>query len=644
MSSIFAVVGGEPMSAADLQRAVVEMATRGAERMDCRAGEIAGVAAGRFEWEMEATSSGPLVVDDGVRVVVLDGSLYYRDALRRAIASASSSRPFDLAGDSAGHLLLGAYRAWGSDCARHLEGDFAFALWDREAQVLTCARDLFGSRPLFYGRDRERVVVASMATTVARRSEHRGALDVGAIGESLSGAFNLGEDTAYLGVAVVPVGHTLVVSRGGKVTLQPHWEPPSASARASSFEEGAEELRALLTDSVDERMADRGTTALWLSGGWDSSALFACSQRVLGRRATPREIALVSMSYPVGNLGREDEAILSVAQRYGATVNWCNSAEVPLISPDIASEVSQRDLPFAHAFEMWSRKMGAHSRALGARVVLTGTGGDELFAGTNVYLADLLRSGAWGSLALDWYRIRGRTLKGFRERVLNLALGARRGDANLNRPGPFEQRVIPPWLRDDFVARHRLRERERAKAPYGLRPTLSGTEQIWGLTAPMFPRIRSTLAAAQMRAGVVNRSPFLDHRVLRFALGRPRQERVTARETKRLLRRAMKGLLPDEFLAPRPARTGITTQYMREQLQGPARPLLENAFERPVLAELGIIDANRLQTDWREYVETGEGLGIYFYDVYQTESWLRTHLGTGTEQPVRAEPASTVAS
>src|SRR5437764_7739403 len=135
MSAIFAVVGGEPLSAAALQRAVVEMASRGAERMDCRAGDAAGIAAGRFEWEMEAASSGPLVVDDGVRAVVLDGSLYYRDALRRAISSANAGRALDLGGDSAGHLLLGAYRAWGADCARHLEGDFSFALWDREAQV-----------------------------------------------------------------------------------------------------------------------------------------------------------------------------------------------------------------------------------------------------------------------------------------------------------------------------------------------------------------------------------------------------------------------------------------------------------------------------------------------------------------------------
>ena len=101
MRAIFAAVGGEPLSAAALQRAVVEMAIsrRGAHGLP-RVGENAGLAAGRFEWEAEATSPGPLVVDDGVRVVVMDGSLYYRDALRRAIAGASVGRPFDVGGDS----------------------------------------------------------------------------------------------------------------------------------------------------------------------------------------------------------------------------------------------------------------------------------------------------------------------------------------------------------------------------------------------------------------------------------------------------------------------------------------------------------------------------------------------------------------
>ena len=96
-----------------------------------------------------------------------------------------------------------------------------------------------------------------------------------------------------------------------------------------------------------------------------------------------------------------------------------------------------------------------------------------------------------------------------------------------------------------------------------------------------------------------------------------------ARETKRLLRHAMRGILPDEFLAPRPERTGVTTQYMRDEMRGPARPLFDAVFERPLLAELGIVDAERLRADWREYAESGEGLGLRLYELLQTELWLR---------------------
>jgi asparagine synthase (glutamine-hydrolysing) len=638
MTAIFAAAGGAPLSAAALQRAVLEMASRGAERMDARAGEGAGLAAGRFEWEAQATAPGPIVVDDGVRVAVIDGTLYYRDALRRAIGTASGSRPLELGGDSTGHMLLGAYRAWGSECARHLEGDFAFALWDREAQLLTCARDLFGGRSLFYGRDGDRVVVASLASTVARRTSHRGAVDVVAVGESLAGLFNVGHDTAYLGVAVVPAGHTLTVSRGGSVSVRPHWDAP-APGHASSFEEGAEELRALLADAVDQRIPP-GTSALWLSGGWDSSAILACATGVLRDRPAGRTLLPVSMSYPVGDVGREDEAIESVARHLGASVSWVKSTDVPLLPADLGADAAQRDLPFEHAFETWSRAMIGRSRELGARVVITGTGGDELFAGTNLFLADLFRTASLGELALEWYRVRGRTLQGFHERVVEPALAPRRGKS---KPGPFEQHILP-WLREDFVRQHELRERERAAAPYGRESTLSRTEQIWGITAPMFVRIRSTLFSAQLRAGAIARSPFFDTRLVRFALSRPRHERVTARETKRLLRRAMKGLLPDDFLAPRARRTGVTTGYVRDQLRGPARPALDAIFGNLALAELGLIDAAKLRADWQQFLRTGDGLGLRFYEVAQTELWVRARMGIGASEAPRVEPLNAAVS
>ena len=640
MSAIFAAAGLPPLSTEALERAVREMATRGTDRIETRSVPGAGLAAGRFDWEVQTTAVGPIVLDDGVRIVVADASIYYRDDLRRAIRQASSARPFEASGDSATHLILDAYRAWGSQCARHLEGDYTFAVWDREAGTLTCARDFCGSRPLYYGRDGARVVVASTASVVARRTPHRGAIDVAAVGASLAGMFNLGTDTGYLGVSVLPAGHTLTVARDGRVDVRSHWQPPTLGTRASSFDEGAEQLRALLTDAVNQRLTENGTSALWLSGGWDSSSILACATQLLRDRPAGRKLVVVSMSYPEGNLGREDEAIQSVADRLGVEVSWVDISDVPLFSPDVETEAGDRDLPFAHSFEMWSRAMATRSRELGARTILTGTGGDELFAGTNLYLSDLLLHGSWLELAREWYRIRGRTLQYFDERVVHPALASRPKHRDLLNPGPFEQR-IPTVISEDFVRRHRLRERERELAPYGRYPTLSSTEQLWSVTAPMFPRIRAELTNAQLRAGVTPRTPFLDDRLYRFAMSRPRQERVIARETKRLLRHAMRGILPDAFLAPRPHRTGVTTQYMREAMRG-ARPLFDTVFERPLVVELGIVDGTKLQSEWRQYVESGEGMGLYLFQVLQAELWLRTHRDAGATAttPVEAAPVT----
>ena len=207
MSAIFAAVGGEPLSAAALQRAVVEMASRGAERMDCRVGENAGLAAGRFEWEVEATSPGPLVVDDGVRVVVHG----WIALLSRRAASRHRRRERESA-------VRARWRVAGSSPARRLSrlgrrlrapsrGRFRLRASGIATRRCSSARAISSARAL---SSTDAIASASSwlpwppPSRVA--ANMRGALDLGAIGESLSGAFNLGEDTAYLGVAVVPVG------------------------------------------------------------------------------------------------------------------------------------------------------------------------------------------------------------------------------------------------------------------------------------------------------------------------------------------------------------------------------------------------------------------------------------------------------
>src|SRR5690242_19500636 len=127
------------------------------------AGALLAVA--RHPWEMALSFSGDaLVLVEDDLAVAADASVYYCDDLRAALARAHVG----VTGPSASHLILAAYRAWGADCAAHLEGDFAFVVWDAKSRTVVAARDFSGKRTLYYssqshGGGGERLVLASTA-------------------------------------------------------------------------------------------------------------------------------------------------------------------------------------------------------------------------------------------------------------------------------------------------------------------------------------------------------------------------------------------------------------------------------------------------------------------------------------------------
>ena len=110
-------------------------------------GAGATLAIARQPWELSPSISGDaLVVTDGELAIAADASIYYRDDLTAALARARVVAT----GSTASHLILAAYRAWGADCASHLEGDFAFVIWDGAAKRAVAARDFSGKRTLYF--------------------------------------------------------------------------------------------------------------------------------------------------------------------------------------------------------------------------------------------------------------------------------------------------------------------------------------------------------------------------------------------------------------------------------------------------------------------------------------------------------------
>ena len=144
------------------------------------------------------------------------------------------------------------------------------------------------------------------------------------------------------------------------------------------------------------------------------------------------------------------------------------------------------------------------------------------------------------------------------------------------------------------------------------------------LASPYLSRAFQCLSGFALEAGVELRSPLYDRRVVEFACSRPREERNDGRETKRLLRRSMRGLLPDEVLVPRPYRTGITTAYSDRKMRESYPRLMEPLLDSLRLAELGIVDRRALTEAWQEFLRTGANdLKIPLFLTLNVELWVR---------------------
>jgi asparagine synthase (glutamine-hydrolysing) len=640
---------GRPWTDSTAMRMLAAARSRGDDRSAIWRGDGALIALSRAEWELAPGFAGDamLLVTDDI-VVAADAAIYYRDDLRRTLARNGVAPE----GDSASHLIAAAYRVWGDACAEQLEGDFAFVIWDRRRQRLCAARDFSGKRTLFYAVLEGVVIVASTVGAVLAHPDCPDEIDLAVVASCAGGLFADDGRTAYRAVRTVPAGWTILGHSAGMVEERRHWSPPPMEHRADiGFDEAASTLRTLLERSVAERISPGGETSIWLSGGWDSTAVFGIGQSLLRAQGGSRSLHPVSMSYPPGDPGREDELISAVAAFWGVPVRWVDIRDVPFLSR-IEESAAERDDPFAHPFEMWNRMLARGSRAVGAHVALEGVGGDQLFQVSHVYLADLLRTGRWWTLAREW-RENGMHDTGFRNffrwaiqpvlpapalRVAELLRGGR------PLVGYLERRP-PSWLARGFLERHQLAERERAAAPQRTSGSCVVHETTWYLTYRYFPRVFGTVSAFALDEGVEIRSPLYDRRVIEFALTRPRWERSSGRETKRLLRAAVRGLLPDEVLAPRPARTGVTGGFFTRSMREHFPRMCDELRRESVLADYGMIDAYEFQQTAAAYLrgETGEQVGINLFFTLQAEHWLRARMH-GTSVAASDGPGEVVAA
>ncbi len=593
-----------------------------------RGGACLGVA--RRSWEFSEGFSGPVtVVEEGELAVVADASLYYTTDLLQRLGD---ERPL---GGTASHRILAAYRKWGSDLARYLEGDFAFVLWDGTTETLVAGRDFAGARPLFYSENSAQdgsawISFASCARALLADPRTSDALDLPMVASTAAGLLSdAGPRTSFKDVRWLQAGQTLVWQRASGSRVFTTWSPPAWSPATLSFEDATKELRRLLLDATRERLSAHGVSGVSLSGGWDSPPVFGAAREVADAAERPAHVVPVSISYPEGDPGREDELILQIAEFWDAKIHWLYSTDIPLLNQP-ASEARVRDLPWAHIYECWNRALPETLAKMDARVLLSGYGGDQLFQVSDVYFADLFWSLRWIQLRREWRAKGGVGIRRFFKWAIEpglprwaLALATKlRGGRPLT---PYIHRLVPAWFAPDFPGREELETAAVDHEPTREAGSRAEAEGVWYLTEPMFPRVNAAITLFALEADVEHRAPLYDQRIVEFAATRPWSDRSLGKETKRLLRAASKGLVPDPVLAPRRSRTGTTTAYARDAMGLAFPELLKELRSAPMrLVELGIIDAEAFDSACEELLSsTYTGLEHPIFLTAQTELWLR---------------------
>ncbi len=608
-------------------RTLAAIAPRG-DRYEVWRSNDSVIAVARFDWELSDEFSGPaLIVNDGDLSVAVDAALYYRDELVRALGAANV-RP---TGRTPAHLIAAAYRAWGPECTRHLEGDYAFIVRDHARHRTFAARDFMGRRPLYYAEIDGALIVSSLVAAIVAHPACSRDLDEVALAELVGVSLAGHSRTPYHDVRSLPAAYALLRDGPGAVRVSPHWRIEiDESAPAQSFDTASEELSQLLGRAITERRAVTGPTTIWLSGGYDSPVMFGVGNAALDREGHSR-LAPISFSYPVGDPAREDELIDEVTTFWAARPTWLSIDDVPLLA-NAREHAGRADIPFQHAFENWLRALLGATARQSSRVALYGDGGDQLFAVSTVFLRDLFTDRRWGELRREWRAFGGAGVRALWSSVARPALSeqarARRGRS---RPAI----AFPAWLDKEFVARNSLNERQ-AEAEGMLASGGGGhaaAETRRSLGNPTISRVLAGFSALALEHGVELRAPLLDRRIVQFALRRPREERASAGAVKHLLRHAARDVLPASVLAPRAVKTGVLTDYFARSFRGDPDGLVSDVFSTSILADRGVVDAAALQHAWREYKTRGLGGGGHLFVAFQTELWLRSRLakavGTG---------------
>ena len=558
---------------------------------------------------------------DGRFVLVADARIDNRDDL---IPLLRSKRLISDADATDAEIILAAHRHWGDAAPQHLIGDFAYVIYDTERRSLFAARDPLGMRSLHYHAS-DRVLV--LATEIGQLLAHPDvpvALHEPMVAAHLAGPFGRDAWTFYDGIARLPPGHALSAEPRGTRTWRFWSIDPDERVRHATEDGYAEELRELLERSVAARSRTTKPIGVMLSGGLDSGGIASTLGRLPNRCDAPPTFTY-SWGFASAELADGDERSVSdlIAKRFGFQPRTVFADELwPLQGyPDHGPD---RGAPYVLVYQpIFDRAFGM-AQADNVGPLWVGDRGDEVLGDWVFDHPGMLLAGHWGSLARElrahaqWS---GRSLRTILRRDLLRPLW---DDLTGSRGGLRHSagRWIPSYVRGEWARQAGLAETVALRTSDGMSLTTARRaryDRVFFFRGIRDPELHERRAA---RHGLTVIDPFSDARVARFVMAIPGWLIQRPSEPKRLLRRALRGVMPDEAL--RSSRKAMPGKLFDRGFRDRSRDVVRGLLTDTELARRGFVDEGALRAQYEAYL-AGRPVRHDFWWPLTLEMWLRRY-------------------
>lgn len=606
---------GYDRSGETLQQMLVQLRHRGPDNTGTWATD--GVALGHTRLaivDLSSAGNQPLTNEDNTLWLVANGEIYNSEELRRELEAAGHR----FRSHSDNEVLLHLYENHGEQFLPRINGMIAFALWDGPRKRLLLARDRLGIKPLYVHTSPGRLAFASEIKALLVCREIATGIDPEGLAQYLTYENTFGQATLHHGVNMVEPGQFLIWE-SGKLRKHDYWKPVFQENGNIGFLDACRRYREVAERAVKRHLMSDVAVSAYLSSGFDSSTV--CT---LASHQMRRPLATYTGAFSTGGWYDETGGAQAVATRIGSEHHV-----VEIAAGDLVRHMD--DILFA--LDEPRMGMGSFSQYIVAKevsrkykVILTGHGGDELFAGYPVFkLPHLLQQKREGRLFRSLLDVR----KNEWPHLVYFMLGRIRGGrASCSLPVIFPEKMLREGLQSDVYDRlHGI----RPDGPMNAFPA-EGADSYQRLMTlylrTYLPGLFVVEDKISMAHSLESRTPLCDNELVDTALSIPLAVKLHADVLKAIPKKAMQGVLP-EILYQQPKRgfptplshwlRGELKEWMKERLLDLSSPLC--ALFRPQFLERLV---NNYLGSCRKHVRPLDEIQTHrIWALLSLEAWLR---------------------